>query len=113
MPPQYSFPIPSVYCLEILDCFPQMWLIRHFLYSIIHSKHSSRTIPSFKRWHFLCVFMCAVNVISQVTAVAWGHFMTAGPVEEGVTQEKQTVITALCPALPSLTLALLTLLYIS
>ena len=42
MPPQYSFPIPSVYCLEILDCFPQMWLIRLFLYSIIHSKHSTK-----------------------------------------------------------------------
>ena len=74
-PPQYSFPIPSVYCLGILDCFPQMRLIRITLFSRNSTKVTLKSTFFYKPakcWHFLCVFMWAVNVISQVTAVTWG-----------------------------------------
>ena len=74
-PPQYSFHIPSVYCLEILDCFPQMRLIRITLFSRNSTKVTWKSTFFYKPakcWHFLCVFMWAVNVISQVTAVTWG-----------------------------------------
>ena len=81
MSPQYSLPIPSVYCLEIWivfhKCGESTLFSRHIFnmsYNMVPSKRSFRRIPSLKCLHFLCVFACAADVISQVTAVAWGPF---------------------------------------
>ena len=56
-----------------------------------------------------CVFSCVQSMWFHKSQ-RWlgGHFMTAGPVEEGVTQEKQTVITV-----SSLTFSYIYLLYFS
>ena len=95
MSPQYSLPIPSVYCLEI-------WIVFHKCgESTLFSRHIiSVLLEEYQVWN-----VCISCVFSRVQPMwfhksqRWhgGHFMTAGPAKEGVTQENQTVITALCP----------------
>ena len=55
-----------------------------------------------------CVFSCVQSMWFHKSQrwLGGGHFMTAGPVEEGVTQEKQTVISV-----SSLTFSYIYLLY--
>ena len=93
MSPQYSLPIPSVYCLEI-------WIGFH------NCGWASLIFQTFNISVLLEVWNVGISCVYSSVQSMWfhksqrchgGHFMTAGPAKEGVTQENQTVITALCP----------------